>query len=118
MVSPATSGGDTKRSSSHNEDVEPSSSKRKRSGGGHQPDDSIDSDVTDDRDGNRGARRPKRALHSGKGTVGQSSLVRTSKKGQREGAIASLLVLIDENTSIVDTDMLSLDSNESASTAS
>lgn len=121
-VSPSTSRKGSRRSNSNAEDTESSSSKRKRSsgsssGGDHQHE-SLESDTVDNGDDNSRTRRIKRASNSSRGMGGSPRLLRTSSKDQKEEAMASLLVLIDENTAIVDMDMHSLDSTETASTAS
>ena len=119
-MSLSTSRRGSRRSISSNEDAESSSSKRKRSSGssgGHQHE-SMDSDTIPKSDDNSRRKRRTGRSSSNTGIDGSSSILRTSSTRQRKEATASLLALIDANTAIVDTDMRSLDSAESASTAS
>eukprot|EP00752_Nemacystus_decipiens_P009941 g8865.t1 len=118
-VSPSTSRRGSNRSTADNE-ADARSSKRKRSSGsttGGRQDESTEGGTKDDLHENSRKRTNHRSS-SRKGAIGSSLVPRTSSKGQREEAMASLLVLIDENTAVFDTDMCSLDSAESASTAS
>eukprot|EP00903_Cladosiphon_okamuranus_P014275 g13258.t1 len=111
---PSTSRRGSKRSSSDTE--ESGSSKRKRRSGGHQQE-SAEADTREGRDDNSPRSRMKTLSSSSEGMVGSSRLARATHD-HREETMASLLILIDENTAIVDADMCSLASSESVSTAS